>query len=341
MGLVTPMAQQPFDNEQAATERSTSPPPASAGSKAKSDLQSMSWKEILAEEEKSQARRREAEQAERLARERLREQAEVERVLSLKRIWSGPTYPERMMTLEPMLPSNYLVYDWPTKLRIRTLRLEDVESLISAAHQDDEFLVADTIGRCIDQPVGDLTIGDYYYLLYWLKLNSFTKSPMLIKWGCPACEEREKIRRDLPKDYQWTLVEQQSFKRTSQIVGNKPQIIPLNAADLIDLPAEIALPRVKHRIQFLDWVAATKPTPERRRTAEYAMYLKGENFRDRLDYLLSTDDLSLYETAMAASFRLAEHGPSELANVKCSIQECGAEYEVPLVIQPTRFLSPV
>ena len=325
---------------------STEPSPNSesapkSASDTKPSIQQMSWADILKAEEQAQQRKKEAEEADRLAKQRAKELAAEQRILDLKRIWTGPRYVDKMTVLESVLPSSYLLYDWTSRLRIRTLRLEDVELLISAAHQDNEFLVADTVGRCIDQPVADLTIGDYYYLLYWLRLNSYTKSPMLITWGCSACMERERIERDLPIGYEWTLIERQSFKRVSQLVGNKPKIIPLRAEDLIDLPPEVSLPRVRHRIEMLDWIAATKPSPERLQTAEYALYLQGESFRDRLDYLLSTDDLSLYETAMAARIRLSEHGPSEVANVKCSVQECGAEYEVPLVIQPTRFLSPV
>jgi hypothetical protein len=309
------------------------------------DIQQLTWQQILELEKQAQDRKKQAEEAERAAKRReteeAKKQAEIHRLLQLQRRWTGPTYPEKMLVLESMLPSQYLLYDWPEKLRIRSLRLEDVETLIAAANQDSEFLVADTVGRCINMPVGDLTIGDYYFILYWLRLNSYTKNPTLINWSCPTCMERERVLRDLPYGYTWTLVERQEFKRVSQLVGNKPKILPLQAADLVDLPDVVSLPRVRHRIEMLDWITATKPSPERLQTAEYAMYLKGESFTDRLNFLLSTDDLSLYETAMAARIRLSEHGPSEIANVKCSIQECGAEYEVPLVIQPTRFLSPI
>lgn len=255
--------------------------------------------------------------------------------------WSTPTSVEDMLELDSDLPSNSFFYSFTEKLRIRQLQLADVEKLIVAATQDSEFLVADTVGKCISWPVKDLTLGDYYFLLYWLRLNSYPKSPLVITWHCPACMARSKAARDLDYAHVFDEKEMIPFKRVSRVDNNGPTIIPILEQDVIDMPSEVSVPRVHHWIDYNDWLKKTNPDEGRALSAKYALYLQGDTFEQRLNKLITSKSLDLYELARAAAYKYGEHGPSENAMVKCSIEECGATYEVPLVVRSTRFLSSV
>lgn len=255
--------------------------------------------------------------------------------------WSSPTAVEDMMELDSDLPSNCFFYNFSDKLRIRQLQLADVERLIVAATQDNEFLVADTVARCISWPVKDLTLGDYYFLLYWLRLNSYPKSPLVITWHCPACMARAKTNRGLDYDHIFDEKESMPFKRVSRVDNNGPTIIPILEQDVIDMPSEVSIPRIHHWIDYVEWQKKTNPDEGRALSAKYALYLQGDTFAERLNRLVTSKSLELYELARAAAYKYGEHGPSENALVKCSIEECGASYEVPLVVRSTRFLSSV
>ena len=260
---------------------------------------------------------------------------------TFQRVWTGPVNLEDMSELDSDLPSGGFFYTFEQKLRIRQLQIAEVEKLIVAATQESEYMVADVVGRCISWPVHELTLGDYFFILYWLRLNSYPKSPLIITWPCPACMSRAKLQRGLDYSYVFDERETVAFKRVSRIDNDGPTIIPILEQDIVDLPPEIDLPRVSHWVDFHEWKKKTNPDEGRILSAKYAMYLNGGSFMDRLNKLVSAKDLDLYELARAAAYKYGEHGPSERATVKCSAQECGAVYEVPLVVSPTRFLSTI
>lgn len=81
------------------------------------------------------------------------------------------------------LPSNFHFYDFD-KLSIRPLKAKEILKIYKASRTDSFNMLVQAVAPCIDRDIMLLTIGDFWSVLYWLKLNSFTKSPIEITWEC-------------------------------------------------------------------------------------------------------------------------------------------------------------
>lgn len=83
------------------------------------------------------------------------------------------------------LPSNGAAYgDRMDKLYVRTLRMPELKLLSKAAQLKELGPMIRAVDNCISHDVADLTIGDFYYVLLWLRLYSMPKSPYTIEWHC-------------------------------------------------------------------------------------------------------------------------------------------------------------
>lgn len=108
--------------------------------------------------------------------------------------WHRPPEDEHMIRLDG-LPSMGFPYGGPefNYVNIRPLRWGQLELLARAAEQDAVEPVIQAVGQCISQPVNQLTIPDFYYLLYWLRINSYPASPLYMPWKCdePIADDSE------------------------------------------------------------------------------------------------------------------------------------------------------
>jgi hypothetical protein len=89
------------------------------------------------------------------------------------------TIPDGFVRLE--LVSHFVPYTFKT-LAIRTLRGVDIAALSQAASSQSYTDFIDVIGRCINRNIRQLTPSDMRHVMYWLRLNSYTKSPYNIPW---------------------------------------------------------------------------------------------------------------------------------------------------------------
>lgn len=108
--------------------------------------------------------------------------------------WHAAPEDEHMIRLDG-LPSMGFPYGGPefNYVNIRPLRWGQLELLARAAEQDAVEPVIQAVGQCISQPVNQLTIPDFYYLLYWLRINSYPASPLYMPWRCdePIADDSE------------------------------------------------------------------------------------------------------------------------------------------------------
>jgi hypothetical protein len=90
------------------------------------------------------------------------------------------------------LPSGFIPYEWK-ELQVRPFGVQDICNLDKAKEEDNFSILIDTIGGCMDQNVRELTIPDWRYLMYWLRLNSYPKSPYKITWTSKYSNPNELI----------------------------------------------------------------------------------------------------------------------------------------------------
>lgn len=82
-----------------------------------------------------------------------------------------------------MLPSKFIPYEFK-ELWVRPFNVDDIGAIAetqSASGLDFTKLV-DTLNNAISCDVRDLTLPDFFYLLYWERLNSYLSSPFEIHW---------------------------------------------------------------------------------------------------------------------------------------------------------------
>lgn len=83
------------------------------------------------------------------------------------------------------LPSNGHPYKGRMdKLFIRPFKLPELRLVSRAADLNDITHLIRAVDNCISYPVNDLTIGDFYYILLWLRLYSTPKTPYILNWHC-------------------------------------------------------------------------------------------------------------------------------------------------------------
>jgi len=85
-------------------------------------------------------------------------------------------------TVREILPSNGVFYNYP-ELAIRPLSVPDYAKLYRARAETDETLFIDTIAGCVSGvDVRDLSLKDFRYLLYKIRLISTLKSPYQLSY---------------------------------------------------------------------------------------------------------------------------------------------------------------
>ena len=94
------------------------------------------------------------------------------------------------------MPSRFYFYSWDS-LSIRRFTLLDLRKIYTAGSTQDLRTLAEGINSSIDKDVFSLTIGDFWFLMYWHRLNSYKKHPWNIQFPCDEhCKEDEATKND-------------------------------------------------------------------------------------------------------------------------------------------------
>ena len=85
-----------------------------------------------------------------------------------------------------VLPSNGIPYgDRALKVYIRAFKLAELRLLSRAVDLDEVSHLLRAVDNCVTLPVEEIAIGDFFYILLWLRMYSMPKSPYTIE-GMPA-----------------------------------------------------------------------------------------------------------------------------------------------------------
>jgi len=83
-----------------------------------------------------------------------------------------------------VLPSQMLPYPDMATFFIRPFKLPEYKMLSVAAELGELSHLLRAVDNVISYPVQRLTIGDFYYVLLWLRLKSMPKAPYITEWKC-------------------------------------------------------------------------------------------------------------------------------------------------------------
>jgi hypothetical protein len=78
-------------------------------------------------------------------------------------------------------PSNYVFYDFKD-LHVRRFRVPDLSRIYAAQKNGDISMLGDALGATISVDIRELTAPDFFFTMYWHRLNSYPSSPYTVTW---------------------------------------------------------------------------------------------------------------------------------------------------------------
>ena len=192
--------------------------------------------------------------------------------------------------------------------------------LLAKANSTDSILpILKAVDNVIDVDVNILTIPDFFYMMYWLRIESFPKTPLYLPWTCDQKTEKGEVC---------------GYKNLDRLMHTNMRTKYLKECKDHDkpLPPGIAHPRAL-LLESLDLKDRNDPAYE---IYKVAMWVEeGRTIDDKVTVLMDQTTPTLYEDALHTAIRL-KYGVEELANVNC--KECGASRLYQLSISAATFL---
>ncbi len=187
------------------------------------------------------------------------------------------------------LPSHCLPYDFDD-IEIRQFKARDLSKIYRSAIDENFSLIVDAIGATVNIDIRQLTMGDFTFLMYWHRINSYPKSPYIIEWTS-------------------------RYGNANKYTVNGTNLI-INEMKLTQLEFDtysgmgLCLPTVKD----LEVLQTIRLTPDQQYIYNLAQFIKGDSIKEKIEILDSFEDLSIQE--YIKEFReKTEHGVIETVKV--------------------------
>lgn len=269
------------------------------------------------------------------------------------------------------LPSEFVAYEWKD-LQIRRFNIEEIRSIVRARTTGNLRHLVRAVDATLTHPVTDLTQGDFWYIMYWHRINSYKKSPFVLEWTCVDKDHLDRIGTGelKPETLKNVLTINKSNLETTYIdkgayvakaddidrdyeVGVQPQmVVDFIAALEEDEEREFVAQRDKERAskevgaaieaadvdKFLEQSENVESLGEDEDTAfmyRYAALMaSGGTLKERVEQLNGQDPDLL--TDLEAFLSVADHGVKESWKVTC--KECSASKTIEQSLDALMFL---
>jgi hypothetical protein len=233
------------------------------------------------------------------------------------------------------LPSDYHPYPelkQSKKFYIRPFTMAELRLVSKSIATKDIRHIIRAVDLVIDQDVQQLSIGDFYFVLMWLRLHSYPKSPMMVQWNCT-----NKIYRSLEKSPTRYLESGQEPKEDEKALFEFVDCDTQNAeaihnANTIvhDLPDSVVLPEGFDFPRVRDLIDITKALKD----PELTMIVKGlqwisGTWDEKIKKLDGPNGIDLYDTGSALADTYI-HGVGEHAVLTCRSCRNKVKYQVEL-----------
>lgn len=91
-------------------------------------------------------------------------------------------------------PSKLIPYD-VTEVEVRPMDIRVLSRVAAAQSQQSLTLLIDAIQSCCSFDLRSMTVPDYYYFMYWLRINSYPKTPLKVNWTSKYGNQNSTITR--------------------------------------------------------------------------------------------------------------------------------------------------
>ena len=243
----------------------------------------------------------------------------------------------RYYSVQTEVPSQMTTYDF-NLMSVRPYQLPEMIKLGAASRSGKLRYVVEAVGATTDRPVMGLTMMDFTYLCYWLRLMSYKTKPFTVFWSCEASVHYQEV---MAKRQDEKTLQNQTVMTRSELVVNLldvEKIAPITKALVEQHSIAMQAPTVA---DFLEALEVTDWTDEETYLIRYAGCLHtthGRTLRDRCRFLANLPP----ETGGAALELLSDArrvidqaGVVERVTATCN--QCGEVQEVALSVDLLSF----
>lgn len=238
------------------------------------------------------------------------------------------------------LPSQGLPYKGRMdKLFIRPFRLSEMRLLSKAVQLQELGPLIRAVDSVISHDVYDLTIGDFYYILLWLRMYSMPESPYVIQWHCnqPYFVHKETKQALVYSDKNWPSVEDlQKDYDVSTCDSDNTSVVNQSTVDIVCLEEDFQLdPRLDYpRVRILEDLNAALLDSESSMLAPAIQWMIGDTWAEKVAAAEADTSLDLFATAMKVN-RTVVHGVNETIVFSC--YKCRVEHSEVLKLNALTF----
>ena len=269
------------------------------------------------------------------------------------------------------LPSEFVSYDWKD-IQVRRFNIEELRSIVRARTTGNLRHLVRAVDATLTRPVTELTQGDFWFIMYWHRINSYKKSPFVLDWTCTAKEHLEKIAQEMASpdslrnlltinksNLETVSIDVEAYGKLADDIESEygVEVRPQNVVDFISAldedeereflqkrEQERAKKRVGEAIEeadvdlFLSQSEKSETAGEEEDIAfmyRYAALIDAPtSLKERVE-ILNAQDPSLL-TDLEAFLAVADHGVKESWKVTC--KECGASKTIEQSLDALMFL---
>lgn len=236
------------------------------------------------------------------------------------------------------LPSLYIPYDYAKDdFLIRPFELAELRLLSRAKALGDIKSFLRAIDMVITVPAENLTMGDLYYVMMWIKIHSYTKTPILVDWTCTSSYLKHKqdgtfLFTDTPRPEKFDPTQYDVI----QCKTSNTRPITNQSLEIVELPEGFKLtegldyPRASTLIDIDDFMQ----NPETVGLVAGALWMPGSTVEEKFKYMEENFDFALLQAGIEAS-RKVVHGIKQACTLSCRV--CNTKYPYVIDLEPLNF----
>lgn len=183
------------------------------------------------------------------------------------------------------LPSKFIFYPFDD-LQMRPFEVRDLSKLSRAQAEDNLTILIDVMDGVIDQDIRMLSVADFYYLMYMIRIWSYPRSPFTLKWRSKYGNNNEHTINQTNLKIKFPKIDADQY----QAWVDRGYTIP-TVRDMEIFQTETLDPEFKWQY-------------------ERAQYLVGATIKEKVERLNQPDGIALLEDIRDFS-QLLDHGVDE------------------------------
>jgi hypothetical protein len=221
------------------------------------------------------------------------------------------------------LPSKYKLYPEGTKILGRPLKVIEVKKLASLTDENAGYIINDILRRTIKGiDVNNILLADRFYIVLWLRSNTYRDSGYVVQYQCPKCEKETDFHFEL-KDLEVVYLSD-DYNPNKDIRLKSGDVIKFKFLTIAD---EFNLDRFKEtnsRMQYDEELLSI---------SEMITSINGQKKTLMEKYLWLTEDLSPEDYSYIISY-IEKYGMGVKPYINVTCKLCGGTSPVGMTFRP-------